>query len=573
MVNVETFGLDPEALKNLGNNLLRKLNFDGALTHYTKAIEAAKARELPVHTYYANRVAVHLNRENYEQALEDSEHCILEAKLANVTFPKAYLRKGQTLHHLKRYTDAAEALQAGLQLDPENTLIQKELTNLQPYLETEDVEEDRFVDIEKKLEQNPETKKYLTDVEFLTALKCLKKNPQTAMNYLKNPKIMKALAVATGIHMDGGEGHSHDQTEQIVEVTTVEEQADAEEQLAIVESKLKSSQEKELGTAAYKAREFETAHKHYSNAFDLDPANALLLNNRAAVSLEEKKYGEAREFCYQALDVVQREANGTAAEKRKENNSKIMSRVGVSYQKEKNLVMAMEWYSKSLDEFANKSIETKLKTLMRKVKSSELCEDKFSESKKLADAAFEEERYQDAVTHYLDCTKRKDDNKKSNSAALSYIYTQLAVANHKLLKYNAVVNHANVAIRLEEYVSEKTYKPHLIKAAALEATNDWTNAERSYLQALKLKTTSLEAQEGITRCTTRSYAEMNTPEKVRERVLQDPDVREIMMDPAMRIILEQMEKDPELLKNHLQEPRISRNIQKLVDVGIITLVH
>ena len=66
---------------------------------------------------------------------------------------------------------------------------------------------------------------------------------------------------------------------------------------------------------------------------------------------------------------------------------------------------------------------------------------------------------------------------------------------------------------------------------------------------------------------------MNTPEKVRERVLQDPDVREIMMDPAMRIILEQMEKDPELLKNHLQEPRISRNIQKLVDVGIITLVH
>merc|ERR1712142_417149 len=102
---------------------------------------------------------------------------------------------------------------------------------------------------------------------------------------------------------------------------------------------------------------------------------------------EEKKFGEAREFCYQALDVVEKEAHGTTPEKRKENNSKIMSRIGASYHKEKNLVEAMKWYSKSLDQFTTKTIETKLKTLMRKVKSSELCEEKFIESKKLADAA------------------------------------------------------------------------------------------------------------------------------------------------------------------------------------------
>ena len=39
----------------------------------------------------------------------------------------------------------------------------------------------------------------------------------------------------------------------------------------------------------------------------------------------------------------------------------------------------------------------------------------------------------------------------------------------------------------------------------------------------------------------------------------------------MRLILEQMQQDPNALKDHLQNPDISSKIQKLIDVGIISL--
>ena len=38
--------------------------------------------------------------------------------------------------------------------------------------------------------------------------------------------------------------------------------------------------EKELGNAAYKKKDFETAIKHYDDAFNLDPTNITILTNK-----------------------------------------------------------------------------------------------------------------------------------------------------------------------------------------------------------------------------------------------------------------------------------------------------
>lgn len=43
-------------------------------------------------------------------------------------------------------------------------------------------------------------------------------------------------------------------------------------------------------------------------------------------------------------------------------------------------------------------------------------------------------------------------------------------------------------------------------------------------------------------------AEGNDPEAVRRRAMGDPEVQAILNDPAMRLILEQMQKDPNALK-------------------------
>ena len=43
-------------------------------------------------------------------------------------------------------------------------------------------------------------------------------------------------------------------------------------------------------------------------------------------------------------------------------------------------------------------------------------------------------------------------------------------------------------------------------------------------------------------------AESSDPEAVRKRAMENPEVQQILADPAMRLILEQMQKDPNALK-------------------------
>lgn len=46
-------------------------------------------------------------------------------------------------------------------------------------------------------------------------------------------------------------------------------------------------------------------------------------------------------------------------------------------------------------------------------------------------------------------------------------------------------------------------------------------------------------------------ASSSDPEEVRKRAMADPDVQGILKDPAMRLILEQMQEDPRALQEYI----------------------
>lgn len=606
--------MDPEKLKGLGNDALKNKNFPEAIQFYTEAIKVANEQHKPTHVYYSNRAAAEMNRENYKQALADASDCI-DAK---PDWPKGYVRKGAALHFLKRYAEAEAAYKDGLTHDPNNQALKDGLDDVKPYLTGPSGSQDMgspFGDPQammQKLMTHPETKEYFKDPSYLQMLGQLQKNPQNMMQFMSDPRMMKTFGVLTGIDLGNlnqnaqesasqstpyeppkGSGDSMDTSETPVESKKTEEpkleemmedeidDEEDEEALRIINQKKQAEEEKAQGTAAYKKKEFDTAHAHYAKAFELDPTNLVYLSNSAAVSLEQKNFDQCREFCNKAVECG-RENRGDF-----KMIAKALSRIGTSYEKEaiikkkednleaytKLMEDAECWYNKSLSEFRDKSIVDKVNQIKKKKKEAEkqayYSLEEFDKSKALANEFFKHGTFPDAIKHYNDCLKRRDDAKKENHDALAVIYCNRAACYTKLMEFPLAVSDCDKAIKF----NPKYIKGYLRKGTALEAMRRNTSARDEFQKALDLDSSSVEAQQGFQRCMQKSYEERNDPQKVRERAEKDPEVQAIMSDPSMRMILEQMQRDPNALKDHLQNPEISAKIQKLIDVGIISVGH
>eukprot|EP00961_Rhodomonas_salina_P260229 3516583-Rhodomonas_salina.2 len=69
------------------------------------------------------------------------------------------------------------------------------------------------------------------------------------------------------------------------------------------EAKAEAAAEKELGNAAYKKKDFETAIKHYEKAAELDPTAIVYRNNIAAAHFGKGDFEKCLEACAKALEV------------------------------------------------------------------------------------------------------------------------------------------------------------------------------------------------------------------------------------------------------------------------------
>lgn len=88
-------------------------------------------------------------------------------------------------------------------------------------------------------------------------------------------------------------------------------------------------------------------------------------------------------------------------------------------------------------------------------------------------------------------------------------------------------------------------KGYLRKGAALVALKEYGRAQIAYEKVLELDPGNTEALDGCRQCVGNIS---NDPEEVKKRVMNDPEVQEILQDPAMRMILEQMKEDPKAIR-------------------------
>ena len=312
--------------------------------------------------------------------------------------------------------------------------------------------------------------------------------------------------------------------------------------------------EKDLGNEAYKKKDFVTAHKHYDKAIELEPTNVTFYNNKAAAFFEEGKYDECIALCNKAVEV------GRENRADYKQIAKAYARIGNSYMKKEDKEQALLWFDKSLSEHRDPEIVKKQKELEKFVKEHQrqaYINPEISEQEKnLGNELFKKGDYPGAMKHYNEAIKRNPDN--------AVLYSNRAACYTKLMEFQRAIEDCDVCIKKEP----KFIKAYIRKGAALFAMREYSRAQKSYEDALMLDPQSKEALEGLSNCM-RSNDE--DPEKARERALQDPEVQEILRDPGMRLLLEQMSQDPNAAREHLQNPDIFAKLMKLRQAGIIQM--
>lgn len=554
------------SLKDQGNAALSAGNLDEAIRLYTEAVTADPEN----HVLYSNRSAAFAKAGKYSDAFRDAVKTV-EIK---PDWGKGYSRKGAALSYLGRDIEAQKAYEEGLTHDPNNEQLKEGLKEVKSKLasrqNTKVLNPFAGPDVMTKLQNNPKTKEMLNDPTYLELIKDLQNNPGAMATKLGDPRVLSTLSVLLGMDLEGAEvGDEPMETEPSPVKTSPpvdrweakknreEEQKKREEQAAynaLSDEKKQALAEKEKGNAAYKKKNFETALEHYNNASQLDTSSMTYLTNIAAVYFEQKEFMKCIEQCNKAIEV--------GRENRADFKliAKAYTRIGNSYRKLKEYKNAKLHYEKSLSEFRSpdtKTLLSEIETVLKEEERKAYINPEVSEQEKeKGNEFFRKGQFADALKYYSEAIKRNPSDAK--------IYSNRAACYTKLAAFDLGLKDCDTCLELEPTF----VKGWIRKGKILQGMQQYSRATTAFQKALELDSNASEAVEGYRAC----MMETNSnPEEVRKRAMADPEVQAILRDPAMRMILEQMQSDPRALQDHLKNPAVAAKIQKLIESGLIAI--
>lgn len=327
-----------------------------------------------------------------------------------------------------------------------------------------------------------------------------------------------------------------------------------DEDANLTENQKLAKKSKILGNDAYKKKEFETALKHYNEAIEHDPTDITFYNNIAAVYFEQKDYDKCISTCEKGIEI--------GRENRADFKliAKAFSRIGNAYKKMENWKTAKVYFEKSMSEHRTPEVKTILSQIDKKIKEEELKAYidpvKAEEEKELGNEFFKKGEFSTAIKHYTEAIKRNPEDPK--------LYSNRAACYTKLAAFDLGLKDCEMCTTLDD----KFIKGWIRKGKILQGMQKTSKALAAYQKATEIDPNNTEALEGYRSCT---MAVHSNPQETWQKAMTDPEVQQILKDPAMRMILNQMQSDPKAVQDHLKNPEIAGKIQKLLESGIIQI--
>ena len=209
-------------------------------------------------------------------------------------------------------------------------------------------------------------------------------------------------------------------------------------------------------------------------------------------------------------------------------------------------------------------IEMKLKKIVAAKKKAEIeayVNPEIAEQVRLeGNELFKEGKYPEAVAKYSEAMKR---NPKAHVP-----YSNRAACYQKLMEWQLALKDADTCVGMD---------PSFIKGWTRKAgihyfLKEYHKAMDAYNAVLKLEPENEEAKNGLELVVAKINESSQSGEVDKERqarAMADPEIQQILGDPQMRSILNEMQSDPKKAQAAMNDPSISAKLQKLIAAGVL----
>ncbi len=549
---------------------MKHKDFDEAIEWYEKAIEIDPKN----HVVYSNRSAAYLSKGDGLNALCDAEMCVD----LNPKWGKGYVRKGAALHSLKRYKEAVQAYEQGLEVDSENVSLKKGLEEVKHVkLRAEKAGYGGQAggnaglfqmgggmfgpDTVTKMAAHPKYSKWLADPDLMQKIKSVQQNSSSMNEVFQDQRLTELWGWLMGIDTTRdvrGEGDDDIQMGEAVNGAKSGSTSNPPKPAEPLDPKLKDAlKAKERGNAHYKKKEFDEAIACYDEAIVLDPTNMAYLNNKAAAHLERGDTDGCIALCKEAIEV------GRSHRADYQDIAKSFVRMGKAAAKAGEFDLAIEHYKSAQVENYTKEIERLIKNTeleaKKKLAAAYVNPEKALDAKERGNDHFRAGQWKEAILEYEDAVKRDP---------YSAVYrNNLASALTKVADFNGAKAAVDKALELD---------PKYVKAWAKKGDIEFFMKE--YHRALDSYKAGLEVEENNQLCldglkkTSMKIQMSNSGEVDQERAahaMADPQIQAILADPMVSQALRDMSTDPHAAQKVMRDPVMSKKIEKLIAAGVL----